>query len=603
MQRISKEAVDVAKTRDANGLARFYELIFPEWGLPTHLFPVMEALADDRINKLMLIVGPGSGKSQGISILYPTWVLGHDPTQTILNIGAAEDLTQGFVQGAGEIIEHNPAYKAIFPRTKPSKEIGWSKGAGLNVTGRMPGIPDPSYCGYGIFSSALTGKHGRTIILDDPHNAQNSQTPEQIEKVVNLYYNNIVGRQDPKGARFIIAGRRWAENDLYGSLMASDEYVVLQLPALQHVNDYLSYNLYVPKGLDCVFSETSGKCGWQKWIYDVAMPDSVGDSFYWPSMKMKEAEVRMVRRNSPAIFSAVYQGDPIASEGRVFDEEDFRYMDFTDSFVDSMRTNGGIVIQSWDTAFSKNSEADFSVGITLLLVPCDEWHRGEDEEQKENHWDVYVVDAYRGKLDFAELVPKVRDYSRQWRPEFVLMEKKATGTPLMSLLKAEVPLVAVDPGSLSKRARAVNGANTGSAQGWFRLGRVIFRKGAPWLDALKTEIVAFTGKTGETDDQVDALVYAINYAIDLTKGEGALPTNAEDMMHNVKVESIESNPMFQDQLRNMFEMDMVNPFDGNCATCVYFKNQKFCGLHNNATNALNGCDFWSDGFSASDIWL
>ena len=246
-----------AREPDGAGLILFYNLLYADrgWVLPDHLAPVCQALADVRIKKLMLILGPGNGKSQLLSTTFPIWALGHDPSLTILGISGAENLMHGFIQGAMELIEYSPVYKAIFPAVRPDKNAGWSTQRGIFVTGRSPGIPDASFFGAGIGSKALAGKHAKLIILDDVHTDGNSQTPEQCEGVRRLYYNTILGRADPMGARFILAGRRWHENDLYGHLMQTEEWVTMILPAFRDGVKELYFDVLVPDGLKCVFTD------------------------------------------------------------------------------------------------------------------------------------------------------------------------------------------------------------------------------------------------------------------------------------------------------------------------------------------------------------
>ena len=247
---------DACRSWTPKGLALFYELIFSDlgWKFPAHLFPVALGICDTRINKLMLIIGPGSGKSQFLSITVPAWIVGHDPNTTALGISGGEALMQGFQKATMGIIESSPHWKRVFPNVKPDKALGWSTEGGMFVSGRRPGIPDASYLACGIDSKYLTGKHGKLIIIDDLHNEENSSTSEQCDKVVQKYAKTIVGRADPMGARFIMAGRRWHEDDIYGKLKESD-WVVLELPAEREGSRRLFYDVFVPDGLQCVFTD------------------------------------------------------------------------------------------------------------------------------------------------------------------------------------------------------------------------------------------------------------------------------------------------------------------------------------------------------------
>lgn len=256
MQTEKDEIAELCRGWTPMGLALFYEAIFEEQGfkVPPHMWPVMLGICDHRIKRLMLVIGPGSGKSLTLSVTVPAWLLGHDPNLTVLGISGGEALMQGFQDAVATIIESSPAWRRVFPNVRPDKQAGWSTTKGIFVTGRAPGNPDASYLACGIDSKYLTGKHGKVIIIDDLHNEENSATADQCEKVVQKYAKTIVGRADPMGARFIIAGRRWHEDDIYGKLKNTD-WVVLELPAEREGTRKLFYDVYIPDGLKCVFND------------------------------------------------------------------------------------------------------------------------------------------------------------------------------------------------------------------------------------------------------------------------------------------------------------------------------------------------------------
>ncbi len=241
----------------ADGFVIFYNLMAAEQGFnfPPHLFPVAQALMDDRIGKLMIIIGPGAGKSFCLSTVFPAFLLGHDPTMTIVAISAGESLVQGFMAAVMEWVEKSPTWARLFPKVRPDKDQGWSTEAGMVVTGRKPGDADPSYAAFGITSKRLTGVHGRLIICDDLHDEENSASAAACEAVRKKYYRTILGRANPRGARFIIAGRRWHEEDLYGHLAKSEDWVVMSLPAERVGEKQLYWTVEVPDGLVCCFTE------------------------------------------------------------------------------------------------------------------------------------------------------------------------------------------------------------------------------------------------------------------------------------------------------------------------------------------------------------
>ena len=254
-----EEAKKTAFPSTWEGLITFYNTIYFDRGifLPPHLYDVARALMDERIRKLMILIGPGGGKSMLLSVCYPAFRLGNDPTTTILGISAGEALMQGFQKAVMEFVKNSEIWKLAFPSVRPDEEAGWSTERGMYVTGRNPGDPDASYFAAGLTSSALTGKHARQLIIDDIHNAENAASAEACGKVIAKYYDTIIGRADPRGARFIMAGRRWSQDDIYAHLMAEQahEWVIMSLPAEREGSGQLYWDIQMPDGFVCCFND------------------------------------------------------------------------------------------------------------------------------------------------------------------------------------------------------------------------------------------------------------------------------------------------------------------------------------------------------------
>lgn len=240
------------------GLAGFYNFMFYDRGFqcPPHLMPVIHALADSRIEKLLVVAGPGSGKSLLVTVCYPAFALAMDPSLTILGVSAGENLMQGFQLTVMEWIEYNPVWRLLFPHVRPDKDKGWSTERGLYVTGHRSGDPDATFFAAGLTSKALTGKHARLLNFDDLHDKENSASVESCLKVRETYYRQLMGRADPRGARMVCSARRWHEEDLYGHWKASGDWVVMELPAIRDRNEgRLYWDITIPEGLICCFND------------------------------------------------------------------------------------------------------------------------------------------------------------------------------------------------------------------------------------------------------------------------------------------------------------------------------------------------------------
>lgn len=352
--------------------------------------------------------------------------------------------------------------------------------------------------------------------------------------------------------------------------------------------------------------------------------DPRGQGFYWPSSDQKRSEVLSVKRNAPADFEAVYQGRPGAREGVIFlakDLDAFFYPTLADGtafpftefelalnspYVRKFIERGQCVLQSWDTAFSTTLSSAWSVCVTALLIPCQKYHCGEDENQLgpcEFHYDVLILNVFRKRLDFGDLSAAFKTHYRMWTPFEVLLEKKASGFDIMSALKsAAIPITAVEPRE-SKRARAINSVGpktAGSVQGWFRQHRVLTPTYAPWLEQWRTEMKDFSGADDTSSDQVDATVHLVTKAIILGSSMITLPTDydraeAPGYLLNDQLPidpTTDPRRMFLSVLGELPNM-VDDPYYGTCSRCIH-EGVKFCKIQNRRMLAMDSCDQFAD---------
>lgn len=81
-------------------------------------------------------------------------------------------------------------------------------------------------------------------------------------------------------------------------------------------------------------------------------------------------------------------------------------------------------VQSWDTAFKKNQENDYSV--------CTTWLVGQNG--------YYLLDLWKDRVEFPELKRKVVELSEKHNANEILIEDKASGQSLIQELQRETRL-------------------------------------------------------------------------------------------------------------------------------------------------------------------
>lgn len=360
-----------------------------------------------------------------------------------------------------------------------------------------------------------------------------------------------------------------------------------------------------------------------KWPYDI---DSSGVGFFCPTLEQKRRDYFELKRLRPAEAEAVYQCRPGAKVGSIFVEADFRYFEaplglemgrnnpMVAKWIDQ---SNGFVAQGWDTAMSAESQADHSACVTALFVPCEEYHRNEDKAllgDCDQHFDVYILEVLRAKYEIGDLVTAIRQQSVKWRPEKVVIEKKASGASAMqALANSGLPLEGVVPQE-NKRDRAINGgAGAGSVQGWFRSGRVLFPDlpplvtGTQWLDAFIRELKDFTGEKGGVDDQVDALVHVISWGI----REGSIGVRFPSDWQSV--EHVDQHMRAPTGLAAVFggyvgfnedtlveQGVIVDPFADRCGRCQNYrpKQKPSCPIIKQQVSAIHAaCESFDNGTS------
>ena len=153
-----------------------------------------------------------------------------------------------------------------------------------------------------------------------------------------------------------------------------------------------------------------------------------------------------------------------------------------------VKVERGIIIQSWDTAFKKNEENDYSV--------CTTWKVEKSE--------YYLIDIFRERLEFPELKRKVIELNAKYKSNLIIIEDKASGISLIQELKREtrLPIKAVKV-STDKVSRVH------SITPLLESGNVVLSEAIENIDIFLNECEDFPN--GEFDDMVDSMSQFLEY--------------------------------------------------------------------------------------------
>jgi predicted phage terminase large subunit-like protein len=307
----------------------------------------------------------------------------------------------------------------------------------------------------------------------------------------------------------------------------------------------------------------------------------------------------------------VYQCRPGQRQGSIFLSSDFSYyaappkleLGVAQSSIADFLSRFHMVAAAWDTAYENTRDSDPTVGIVAGFLYCDKYHRGEDPliiGECEPHLDVYILDLFRELIPWGELVTAIRTFHHKWYPQVHIVERRASGISVYQTLPSMGITVEGVNSVESKLARAISGTEAGSVQGWFRQHRVRFPLGSvsPWVEPLVREMKDFTGDDDSADDQVDAMVHLVNYAIQNGAGMAMMPSSWAPELVDAMLNEQASRPNIEPALasqRTILEYIRVlpayssDPFYGTCGRCIRQTNS-FCDYQQRKVSALDGCD-------------
>jgi hypothetical protein len=187
------------------------------WYLDAMVYRLMRCYSGDT-KRLLLLVPPRHLKSLMVSVAYPAWVLGHDPTQRIICASYSNDLATT-LSTKTRLIMSTDWYQAAFPNTRLVASPNTQSAFQTTEHGGRLAVS---------LGGSLTGFGGNLIIVDDPHKADDVRSETKREGVLCWYRNTLLTRLDDKAnGVIIVVMQRLHEYDLAGALMTLDEPEVI----------------------------------------------------------------------------------------------------------------------------------------------------------------------------------------------------------------------------------------------------------------------------------------------------------------------------------------------------------------------------------------
>jgi predicted phage terminase large subunit-like protein len=446
---------------------RSFRELFPKTPLimGEHIAVLMSRLTDvreGRTRRLVINVPPRSLKSLLGSIAFPAWLLGQDPSATIICVSYAQELSDKLARDTRTLMM-SPFYRRVFPETrlasaKPALQELITTRQGYRLATSVGGV--------------LTGRGANTIIIDDPIKPLDAKSESQREMANDWYDHTLYSRLDDKlhGAIVLIM-QRLHEDDLTGHVLEHGSWEHVRFPAIAEEDEEHHYR--TPSG-PMVFRRRKG---------DLLLPER-------EPQHILDAQKRAMGSYD---FAGQYQQSPAPQGGELVKAEWFKRYTKADKPEHFDR-----VVQSWDTANKATELSDFSV--------CTTW--GIKDKQN------YLLHVFRKRLEFPDLKREVRHHQVLFSAGVVLIEDKASGTQLIQELNRDGLSAVTRYKPEADKVMRMH-AQTAAIED----GRVLLPKEAPWLDDYLHELMLFP--RGKYDDQVDSTSQFLDWRSTPMRGEGA----------------------------------------------------------------------------------
>jgi predicted phage terminase large subunit-like protein len=412
----------------------------------------LEAVRQGKITRLIFTLPPRSLKSIIVSVAFPAWILGHDPTKKILVASYGHELAEELSRACRAVMQ-SAWYQRLFPATRldPSRLAAHAFETTAGGFRRAASV-----------GGSLTGFGADLIVVDDPMKPGEALSEVEHHRANSWFRNTLVTRLNAqKTGAIVVVMQRLHEDDFVGHILKLDSWEVVSFPAIAQEDEV--HVVETPYG-------------------NFTHRRREGEALH-PERESLQVLERLQKTLGPKQFSAQYLQAPPPQGGEVIEMEWFP--PYTpDQLPASFDQN----IQSWDTAGKAKANHDFSVCVTFGVLGGTLW----------------LLDVFRARLEYPELKRAIIARAQQFKANTVLIEEQGSGISALQDLKCDglttvQGIVPVADKIMRVRAQIAMIKN----------GCVRIPQSAPWLSSYLDEFMMFP--KGKHDDQVDATIQALQW--------------------------------------------------------------------------------------------
>ena len=360
----------------------------------------LQAVGDGQLRELVITLPPGLAKSLIASVLWPAWLQMRSPEIRILATSYVDTLSRRDTRRHRDLVE-TPTYQHLGCARDHARE-GRDR---WGLTKRSDDEIHTSAGGYRIAASvhgATTGWRADVVIGDDLLSALDAYSAasrlEARRYASEVLPSRLVEADEGRAGGYVLIGQRLHPEDPPGWAI-SQGWTHLDLPATHYERS------------------TSSTPWWSD-------PREVGELL--DPVLLPEDRLRALRTAlGPYAYGAQYQQQPVMPDG-------------------------GIVRRSWVPVLPLSSE-DAEHGQWVISADL---RAGGRDMQRSSYASIGVwvclgprrhrVDAVRGRLDVVETMTAIRRLCAAYpRVSQVLVEDRADGRAVVTMLQRELPVVAV----------------------------------------------------------------------------------------------------------------------------------------------------------------
>jgi len=360
----------------------------------------LQACEIGQIKRLVINLPPRYSKSSLVSIMYPCWVWANNPSEKFLFTTYAHKFAVKHSMDRRTIIGSKWYQKNI-------RSIYLSVDNLDNITNSERGhFLSTSLRGTG------TGLGANRIIVDDPHDAERSESDLIRDTDIEIFNKKFTTRlDDKKRGVIIVVMQRLHENDLSGYLLSSGGYEHLKIQGIE--------------------TET------KTYVMPISKKEIVRNEGDILHEDRENADMLEANRKAMTCygFEGQYQQEPSPREGGIFKKNYWKFYNRLPEKFDE-------IIDVWDCTFKDLESSDYVAGGVWGIVGT----------QK------YLLDVIYRKMGFIETINAMKS-NRAKYPTIArtIIEDKANGTAIIEVLKTKLNgIIPFNPGSNSKQERAIS---------------------------------------------------------------------------------------------------------------------------------------------------